>query len=235
MTTQRDIISYYDNYIGRQTQTGINIRHYHILQNLVKTGLKKNSRVLEVGCGVGTLTQLVAAKTGAGQVLAVDISPKSVETARERLRKYKHVDFLVSDMTDFPTGKVFDCVVLPDVIEHIPFEQHAGLFETLSNALSPEGFVLINIPAPRFQEWLYVNQPEKLQAIDLAVHTDILIDNTRKHFYVESLNQYAIFRKEPDYQTIVLRKHRPMTSAPSLDRYTQKLRYWWHKFLFWTI
>lgn len=54
------------------------------------------SKVLEIGCGTGNYTMLLREEFKKAKILALDISGKMVEFAREKL-KDKHIDFLVSD------------------------------------------------------------------------------------------------------------------------------------------
>ncbi|MFW6450100.1 MAG: amino acid permease [Nanoarchaeota archaeon] len=51
----------------------------------------KGKKVLEFGCGVGSLTKELANKTGSkGEVYATDMSEKSVKIAERRMQKYGH-------------------------------------------------------------------------------------------------------------------------------------------------
>jgi SAM-dependent methyltransferase len=73
------------------------------------------SRVLEVGCGWGELAEWVARDTGA-EVIAVDLSPRMVELARER-----GVDARVADVQDLPFEDAsFDVVVGAWMLYHVP-------------------------------------------------------------------------------------------------------------------
>jgi magnesium-protoporphyrin O-methyltransferase len=75
-------------------------------------------RVLDAGCGTGALS-IEAAQRGAG-VLAIDLSPKLVELARQRLPAQLRrcsIDFRVGDMFDTGLG-TFDHVVAMDSLIH---------------------------------------------------------------------------------------------------------------------
>jgi len=65
----KQVAEFYDQYSSQQGKIGVNIRHRSILKRLVKLGLSKNSSILEIGCGIGTLTSLLV--KNAGSVLAV--------------------------------------------------------------------------------------------------------------------------------------------------------------------
>ena len=58
-TTKEQVKEYYDTFKEHQKKLGINIRHRTILKNLKNAGLKPNSNVLEIGCGIGTVSHLI--------------------------------------------------------------------------------------------------------------------------------------------------------------------------------
>src|SRR5262245_51055776 len=117
--------AFYDDYVGRQLNAGVNERHTAILGKLRKCGLRRGDRVLEIGTGVGTLTGLVAAEIGPeGALSGIDLSPASIEAAKKRLAHFKNLTLLAGDALEIVVPGTFDVVVLPDVIEHIPLERH---------------------------------------------------------------------------------------------------------------
>ena len=95
--------------------------------------------------------------------------------------KKKIITVRITDSEIAEIKQNFDVIVLPDVIEHIPLEQHDGLFGKLSKLLNEDGFMLIHIPEPEYLEWVHVNKPEELQVIDNPIHTDQLLSIVYKH------------------------------------------------------
>lgn len=205
---RKNISDFYDEYSSQQKKIGVNIRHRTIIKKLVKAGLDNSSNVLEIGCGIGTLTSLLVKKCG--QLLAVDISPSSIELAKKNLSSHQNISFLVSDMSDFPEAQKFDFIVLPDVLEHIPVEQHDNLFYQISKNLKPNGRVCIHIPDPYALEWIRNNKPELLQIIDQSLYTDVLTPAIYKNnLVIDKLVRYQLQATLPDYQWIEL-IHRPV-------------------------
>jgi SAM-dependent methyltransferase len=177
--------------------------------------------VLEIGCGVGTLTQLLAAALdGGGSVFAIDLSPRSIEAARARLAAFANVRLTVGDALETPIEGPFDVVVLPDVIEHIPLERHRALFERVAGWLAPSGFALLNYPSPHYLEWCREHTPDLLQVIDQAIEADVLLANAYPHgLYLDFLKTYSIWIREGDYVTAVLRPSAGRTTfTPVPDR-----------------
>jgi SAM-dependent methyltransferase len=89
-------------------------------------------RVLEVGCGWGELAEWIARETGA-DVVAVDLSPRKVELARER-----GVDARLADVEELPfADETFDVVVAAWMLYHVP-DLERGLAE-IARVLRPGG------------------------------------------------------------------------------------------------
>src|SRR5665811_1937388 len=103
-----DVKTYYDDYVAHQTAVGINDRHRSILKWAQQSGLRPDHRVLEIGCGVGTLTQLLAEAAPQGFVLGIDLSPKSIDAARDRLALSRNVSLMVADVLEVELEERFD-------------------------------------------------------------------------------------------------------------------------------
>lgn len=202
---------YYDDFSVPQSQAGVHRRHIAIFQWLMKFGLKSNDAVLEVGCGVGTVTSLIARFVKRGSILAVDVSGVSIDKARVALAGAEQVTFLKGDIVTLDINRKFDVIVMPDVIEHIPLDVHAGLFRKCAQLLKPSGFVLIHIPEPHHLEWMHTSHRGGLQIIDQPVHAAELEKNLQgSGLQINYLRNYSIWIKGDDYRVIVLRPAQPV-------------------------
>lgn len=201
------VVSFYDQFAEKQAVTGINSRHLNILDKVMAAGLNANNSVLEVGCGIGTVSHLLASQVKQGEVLAVDISPESIEKAKVLWKDQTNLKFEVSDMSDFDKpGKTFDFFIFPDVLEHIPVDQHQRLFRNIHKHAHQDSVIFIHIPAPRYLQWMIENEPQKLQVIDQPLDSGDLIKSiTSNGFYLEKMETYPIFFEEKDYQYFVFR------------------------------
>jgi SAM-dependent methyltransferase len=93
-------------------------------------------RVLEVGCGWGELAEWVARETGA-EVVAIDLSPRMVELARER-----GVEALQADVQALPFADAeFDLVIAAWMLYHVP-DLARGLDE-IARMLEPGGTLVV--------------------------------------------------------------------------------------------
>ncbi|MRR20142.1 class I SAM-dependent methyltransferase [bacterium] len=215
METREQIGQWYDGFAGKQLKTSVNLRHYKIMEYLSAAGLRKDSSVLEIGCGIGTLTGLLAKYLRKGEVLAADISPESVAIARKRLASASNVRFLVTDMTDFSHRDLFDFIILPDVLEHIPIDQHKGLFRILADHMHEQSVIVIHIPHPRALDYIRTTTPGQMQIIDQSVEADALIaDAYASGLTLICYHSYSLFDREHDYAVITFRKKNAVTLSP---------------------
>ena len=113
---------------------------------------KKYNSILDVGCGVGQWTTLLATKLGA-EVTGFDLSPKMIELARKRstMLKVQNVKFQVMNVADmsFENGS-FDLVNCVTVLQHIPDKQlWEKAIKEIVRVTKPGGFVLLLEAAPK--------------------------------------------------------------------------------------
>src|SRR5438045_2228716 len=71
-------------------------------QAIVRMNVGSNARVLDVGCGSGWATRLLAGFTINGRVTGIDISDEMVRVAQESSTKYPNVDFQVASAEQLP-------------------------------------------------------------------------------------------------------------------------------------
>lgn len=71
-------------------------------QAIARMRVESGSRVLDVGCGSGWATRLLADYAFTGQVTGIDISDEMVRVARESSPSYKNVDFQVASAEQLP-------------------------------------------------------------------------------------------------------------------------------------
>lgn len=208
--SKEEIESYYDQYVQRQSQVGVNARHRSIMSFLKKQGMGSGHRVLEVGCGIGTLTSLISKQVSNGSVVACDISPDSIEFAQKFWSKATNVHWQVTDMSDFIAEQPFDYIVLPDVLEHIPVDQHPQLFQILKRVSHDHTLVVAHFPHPKGTEWSRVHRPEKLQIVDQCLRADELMVNAyAAGFNLNCFESYSLWEEPYDYQRFVLSVNRP--------------------------
>ena len=66
--------------------------------------IPSNARVLDVGCGSGWATRLMAAKAWSGRVVGIDIADEMIKLARETSTSFSNVEFRVASAEKLPFG-----------------------------------------------------------------------------------------------------------------------------------
>lgn len=212
-----EVKEFYDDYVPHQRSVGINIRHHSIINRLKRAGLNASSNVLEIGCGIGTLTTLLAKVVTSGKIVSYDISDESVKFARKLLAGHKNIEFIVADIVDHQDARKFDVIVLADVLEHVPVETHARVFQKLTSMMNAGSTLAINIPFPHYLAWVTQHMPGELQVIDQVLHTDALLTAAYPAgLYLHRLETYSLWMRPADYQWIEFRRNEGM------QQYTKK-------------
>ena len=231
-----NIISFYNSFKDRQNRVGVNTRHLYILKHLIKYGLKDSGNILEIGCGIGTLTSLLVEYLKSGSILANDLSNESIDIARSRLGKYSNIHFHSGNISNLEANSKYDAVILADVIEHIPIEQHHSLFKQLKSLLRKSGKIFINIPNPSYLEWCKLNIPERLQIVDQPIHiNDLSVAVYKNGLKLTQLVTYSVWIKECDYQFMVIEHNESLKSVEeitynkqrTLGRFTRRIIQKW--------
>lgn len=96
-------------------------------------------RILELGCGTGYLTRLLARRFDASRILAVDFAGRMVDIARHRVPE-PGVEFLVADAEAADLGAGWDLVVSNATVQW--FEAPGEALRRLAAALNPGGMML---------------------------------------------------------------------------------------------
>ena len=108
----------------------------YMLRQLIPQG----ARVLDIGCGTGSLT--IAATKGLGaDILGIEPDPQRAELARSR-----GLDVVCGnvDRDLLRERGPFDVIILADVLEHLA--EPSQLLEELAHVLTPGGKILASIP-----------------------------------------------------------------------------------------
>lgn len=107
-------------------------------------------KVLDVGCGTGTLALALKSRLGIGDVHGLDASPEMIEVARKKAEKAGFpLDFRIAliEAIPFPDA-TFDLVTSSLMLHHLPDEVKRTGFGEIRRVLKPGGrFVAMDFAA----------------------------------------------------------------------------------------
>lgn len=226
------VSAFYDNYVREQAATGINDRIYGVYERLLKLGLSESSSVLELGCGIGMMTSLLKRTISRGKIHAIDLSEASIAFGNEHIAT-SNITFSAQDITAFETHlKSPDFITLIDVLEHIPLEKHAALFERIAGVMGPDTRFVINLPNPDYIAHDIALEADSLQVIDQPVPFATLIQQLdAAGLELMQYEKYGIWHRD-EYQWFVLRSKRPFkeeaidSSLSVYQKIKRKIKRW---------
>lgn len=108
---------------------------------LTSLGDGRFTRLLEIGCAGGALTERLAERTDS--IVAVDVSKRAIDLSRKRLRGFDNVEFVVGEVPDFwPEGQ-FDAVIFSEVLYFLSSEEIRSVSRMARKSLSEGGLCLL--------------------------------------------------------------------------------------------
>ncbi|RZU46430.1 cyclopropane-fatty-acyl-phospholipid synthase [Streptomyces sp. BK022] len=109
-----------------------------------KLGLTAGSRLLDIGCGWGSLT-LYAAERHKAHVTAVTLAREQAAYVREQVRERgleDRVEVVCQDYRDI-SGSAYDAVATVEMGEHVGDDEYPAFAAALHRMVRPEGRVLV--------------------------------------------------------------------------------------------
>lgn len=165
----QEVASYYDDFVSHLLHDYLNGNKRVSTQlAFVREAIPiAPSSVLVIGCGIGDVAFELLSLPSVVSVVGLDISEAAIACGR-KLFNAPNFELSVLNIAEAAPEKKFDCILLPDVYEHIPHSDRHRVHENIKRALNPRGKVLITVPSSMHQEYLQANG-KGLQVVDEVV------------------------------------------------------------------
>ena len=108
---------------------------------LAQVPLQAISRAVDLGCGPGNSTELIAERYGAAGVSGLDSDPDMLESARRRM---PGTSFVQADIASWQPSEPADLLFANAVFQWLP--NHLDILERLMDRLSPGGVLAVQMP-----------------------------------------------------------------------------------------
>lgn len=205
----------------------------HIRQNILSWyPFNKSSDVLEIGCGMGAITELLCQKCSS--VTAVELSQKRATATYLRCRNYDNLEIIVGNLNDINFTKRYDYITLIGVLEYqIKYTNSENPFkdflEKVKKLLKPDGKLLIAIEN-KYGLKYWCGTPEDHSGTPFDGINNYIYSNVAKTFSRKELehlvksagfNNTFFYYPLPDYkfpQVIYSEEYLPHTG--SMDNWT---------------
>jgi cyclopropane-fatty-acyl-phospholipid synthase len=120
-----------------------------------RAGLEDGQKILDLGCGWGSLALYMARKYPAADIVAVSNSAtqKTFIDTRTEEENLKNLTVFTEDINDFTYGGRFHRVVSVEMFEHM--RNYEALLEKIAAMLLPEGRLFVHIFSHRTTPYAY--------------------------------------------------------------------------------
>lgn len=108
-----------------------------------KLGLKGNEAVLDIGCGDGKLSEMIAERIPDGHVLGIDNSPEMIKYAKETYVKNHNLKFMILDAKKMLFDDTFDIMFSNAALHWV--NDHKSLLAGVKRGLKPGGRILFQM------------------------------------------------------------------------------------------
>jgi ubiquinone/menaquinone biosynthesis C-methylase UbiE len=188
---------------------GEKMEHHHLditQKTMRRMNLCTGNRVLDLGCGAGWATRLlalsVAGEDQSGQVVGVDVSDEMIGLAQASSKAFPNIQYVVGSAQQIPwRDNFFDKVLSVESFYYYTDQEQA--LEELFRVTAPGGgvFILIN---------LYRDNPYSLQ----------WVDKLRVPVQVRSSSEYVAMFKEHRFERV--ESMQVPDDTPTPDHYMTK-------------
>ena len=124
-------------------------------ETVAHAGLADSMRILELGCGWGSLSLFMAERFPTARIVAVSNSApqrRHIETQAQE-RGLTNLTIITADMNDFQPEGLFDRIVSVEMFEHM--SNWATLLERARSWLTPEGRLFVHVFSHRSQPYRF--------------------------------------------------------------------------------
>jgi SAM-dependent methyltransferase len=123
--------SYNDPFTQYKAVRRIETMVQYISPNEIKT-------IIEIGCGTGEYTRLLAKYFPQSKIYAYDISPNMVKTARKKCEMYSNISFFVASVYSLPYQHCFNLTCGFYILHHLNLSQ---AFRSIDKTISNNGYI----------------------------------------------------------------------------------------------
>jgi len=105
----------YDEYWKNRGFHAPSLNRAKIISKYIEPG----SRILDIGCGDGTIIEYLSKNNEPQEIIGIDISQKAVDYVNARGYKVFKIDVFSNEFIEFLKDKKFDYIMITEVLEHV--------------------------------------------------------------------------------------------------------------------
>lgn len=130
-------------------------------------------RVLDLGCGTGTITKNLKEKFKNAQVTCLDLAENMIEMAKIKLNEYDDVDYVIGDFYDYNFSENYDVIVSSLALHHlVTDDDKKGFYKKIYDALDQGGIFLnadVTLGSNDYLQSLYVDKWKEFMSLSVSM------------------------------------------------------------------
>jgi tRNA (cmo5U34)-methyltransferase len=119
-------------------------------------------RVMDLGCGTGTIAKRISEEYLNSKIVCVDIASNMIDIAKYKLSKHKNTRFIVDDFSKIDFHETYDVVVSSLALHHLESDNlKKVIYKKIFNCLSNTGQFInadVVLASTEFHQNLYMNR-----------------------------------------------------------------------------
>ena len=104
--------------------------------------IPKSGNILDIGCGFGILSNILALESSQRIVKGIDISESRIIESKKTIRERKNIQFLIQDIKDIDY-KIYDTIIMSDFLHHLDNVRQTNILKTIYDKLNKESRLII--------------------------------------------------------------------------------------------
>lgn len=166
---------------------------YSIAVNLLKKyAFEGNEKVLDVGCGTGNITTLIADKVPAGKVIGIDFSDNMINFAKQVHSSVSNLLFEQKSVTDIAYADKFNLITSFNTLHWVKEKEIA--IQKLFEHLNAQGHLLVSMLRSSFD----------MEPMNIAL-TQTVKDPKWHPYFAEFQSPYYLYNvKSKDYKELLV-------------------------------
>lgn len=121
---------------------------------IIEKYIPMNRDILDIGCGTGFFTNLLAINGNGRNVIGIDKNESKVKAALKTINKRQNIKFEIGDIKDISFPQNNHCLTMLDVLYLLPAQTQVNLLKKCFDALSQDGLLILK-GVDIFPRWKY--------------------------------------------------------------------------------
>ncbi|MDQ2087998.1 class I SAM-dependent methyltransferase [Herbivorax sp. ANBcel31] len=103
-------------------------------------GEKEKFRVIDLGCGTGTISCSIKKKYPNAEITCLDIAENMISISQAKLKEFENINYIINDFYNFNFDKHYDIVISSLALHHLMSDEDKKLFyKKIYNSLTDRG------------------------------------------------------------------------------------------------